>query len=132
MAKDANVDIRLYRVIYDAIEDMQAALTGMLAPTIEEEILGHAEVRETYKVSSVGTIAGCYVTDGKIQRNAKLRLVRDGIVIHEGNISSLKRFKDDAREVAQGYECGVGIERYNDIKPGDIIEMYRMNEVART
>lgn len=132
MAKDANVDIRLYRVIYDAIEDMQAALTGMLAPTIEEEILGHAEVRETYKVSSVGTIAGCYVTDGKIQRNAKLRLVRDGIVIHEGNIASLKRFKDDAREVAQGYECGVGIERYNDIKPGDIIEMYRMKEVART
>lgn len=131
MAKDENVDIRLYRVIYDAIEDIENAMKGMLAPTLVEEILGHAEVRETYKVTGVGTIAGCYVTDGKIQRKASVRIVRDGIVVHEGQLASLKRFKDDVREVAQGYECGIGIENYNDIKIGDQFEMYHMKEVKR-
>lgn len=131
MAKEENVDIRLYRVIYDAIEDIEKAMKGMLAPTFVEEVLGHAEVRETYKVTGVGTIAGCYVTDGKIQRNASVRIVRDGIVVHEGTLASLKRFKDDVREVAQGYECGMNISDYNDIKIGDQFEMYRMKEVER-
>lgn len=131
LAKDAKVDIRLYRVIYEALEDMEKAMKGLLAPKLVEEVLGHAEVRETYKVSGVGTIAGCYVTDGKVSRNASIRLVRDGVVVHEGTISSLKRFKDDAKEVAQGFECGIGIERYNDVKNGDVIEAYRINEVAQ-
>lgn len=131
LAKEDNVDIRLYRVIYDAIEDIEKAMKGMLAPTYVEEVLGHAEIRETYKVTGVGTIAGCYVTDGKIQRNASVRIVRDGIVVHEGKLASLKRFKDDVREVAQGYECGMSIADYNDIKVGDQFEMYRMKEVER-
>ena len=131
MAKDANVDIRLYRVIYEAIEEMESAMKGMLEPTFEEEVLGHAEVRETYKVSGVGTIAGCYVTDGKIMRNAELRIVRDGIVVHEGQLASLKRFKDDAREVAAGYECGISIDKFNDIKVGDVFEMFHMKEMER-
>ncbi|AEE96233.1 translation initiation factor IF-2 [Mahella australiensis] len=124
-----NIDIRLYRIIYDAIDDIKAAMKGMLAKRFEEVVLGHAEVRETFKISNVGTVAGCYVIDGKITRNADARIIRDGIVVYEGKISSLKRFKDDAREVAAGYECGITIERFNDIKEKDIIEAYTQQEV---
>ena len=130
-AADADVEIRLYRVIYDIIDEIQDAMKGMLDPEFKEEVLGKAEVRDTFKVPNLGIVAGCYVTEGMVKRNAQIRLVRDGIVIHEGVISSLKRFKDDAREVAQGYECGLGIEKYNDIKPGDIIECFNMVEVKR-
>ncbi|MBE7038064.1 MAG: translation initiation factor IF-2 [Ruminococcaceae bacterium] len=130
-AKRDNVDMRLYRIIYDAIEEIEAAMKGMLAPEFKENVLGHAEVRTTFKVSNVGTIAGCYVLDGKITRNSQTRIVRDGIIVHEGVLSSLKRFKDDAKEVASGYECGIGIENFNDIKEGDIIESFVMEEVAR-
>ncbi|MCX8130099.1 MAG: translation initiation factor IF-2 [Clostridia bacterium] len=130
-AQNAGVDMRLYRVIYNAIEDVQAAMKGMLEPTFKEVIQGHAEIRQTFKVSGVGTIAGSYVTDGKIIRNSDVRVVRGGIVVHEGKLASLKRFKDDAKEVAQGFECGLSIERFNDIKEGDIVESYIMEEVAR-
>ena len=130
-AAAADVEIRLYRVIYDIIDEIQDAMKGMLDPEYKEEVLGKAEVRDTFRVPNIGIIGGCYVTEGIVKRNAQIRLVRDGIVIHEGVISSLKRFKDDAREVAQGYECGLGIEKYNDIKPGDIIECFNMVEVKR-
>ena len=130
-AQDADVEIRLYRVIYDIINEIQDAMKGMLDPEYKEEVLGKAEVRETFKVPNLGIVAGCYVTEGEVRRNAQIRLVRDGIVIHEGVISSLKRFKDDAKEVAAGYECGLGIEKYNDIKPGDVIECFEMVEVKR-
>ena len=130
-AQDADVEIRLYRVIYDIIDEIQDAMKGMLDPEFKEEVLGKAEVRETFKVPNLGIVAGCYVTEGEVKRNAQIRLVRDGIVIHEGVISSLKRFKDDAKEVAAGYECGLGIEKYNDIKPGDVIECFEMVEVKR-
>ncbi len=131
MAKAAGVDMRLYRIIYDAIEDIQKAMKGMLDPTFKEVVNGHAEIRQIFKVSNVGTIGGSYVTDGKILRNSEIRIVRDGIVILEGKLASLKRFKDDAKEVAAGYECGIMIERYNDIKEGDIIESFHMEEVER-
>ena len=130
-AKANNVDIRFYRVISQAIEEIEAAMKGMLAPTFVENVLGHAEVRNTFKVSGVGTIAGCYITDGKVSRNSQVRILRDSIIIHEGVLSSLKRFKDDAKEVASGYECGIGIENFNDIKDGDIIESFVMEEVER-
>ncbi|MBC8536641.1 translation initiation factor IF-2 [Feifania hominis] len=123
-----NVDIRTYRVIYECIEEIETAMKGMLAPKYRENVLGHAEVRQTFKVSGIGTIAGCYVTDGKIVRNAKVRVLRDSVVIAETELDSLKRFKDDAKEVAQGYECGMGLVRYNDIKEGDVIEAYVMEE----
>ncbi|MFZ5943660.1 MAG: translation initiation factor IF-2 [Bacillota bacterium] len=126
-----DIDIRTYRVIYDAIEDVKAALSGLLSPEIKEVDLGQAEIRATFKVPKVGTIAGCYVTDGKILRNAKIRIVRDGVVIHDGELSSLKRFKDDVREVASGFECGIGIERFNDLKEGDILEAYTFEEIKR-
>ena len=126
-----NIQIRLYRVIYDILNDVEDAMKGMLDPEFKEEVLGKAEVRNTFKVPNVGIIAGAYVQEGKVLRNAEVRLVRDGIVIHEGTISSLKRFKDDAKEVAQGYECGIGIENYNDIKEGDVIECFHMVEVER-
>jgi translation initiation factor IF-2 len=126
-----DVEIRLYRVIYNAIEEVESAMKGLLDPTFKENVLGHAEIRATFKVTGVGTIAGCYVTDGKINRNCEVRVVRDSIVIHEGILNSLKRFKDDAKEVASGYECGIGIERFNDIKEGDIIECFVMEEVKR-
>jgi translation initiation factor IF-2 len=129
-AKRQNVDMRLYRVIYDCIEEIEAAMKGMLAPKFRENVLGHVEVRQIFKVSGVGTIAGCYVQNGRIVRSCKIRLVRDGVVVHEGELASLKRFKDDAREVAAGYECGCSIERYNDLKVGDIIESYIMEEVT--
>ncbi|MBE7033907.1 MAG: translation initiation factor IF-2 [Ruminococcaceae bacterium] len=125
------VDMRMYRVIYEAIEEIEAAMKGMLAPTFREAVIGHAEIRQTFKVSGVGTIGGCYVTDGKIQRNCSVRIVRDGIVIHEGELDSLKRFKDDAKEVASGYECGMGFVRFNDIKEGDVVECFIMEEVKR-
>ncbi len=130
-AQNSGVDMRLYSIIYKAIEDIQAAMKGMLEPTYKEVIQGHAEVRQTIKVSNVGTIAGCYVTDGKITRNSDVRILRDGIVVHTGKLASLKRFKDDAKEVAQGYECGASIDKYNDIKEGDVVESYIMEEVAR-
>ncbi len=126
-----NVDMRMYRVIYDCIDEITAAMKGMLAPKYREALLGHAEVRQTYKVSGVGTVAGCYVQDGKIIRNCSVRLVRDGIVIHEGVLGSLQRFKDAAKEVASGYECGLTIEKFNDIKEGDIVEGYTMEEIPQ-
>ena len=125
------VDIRTYRIIYECIEEIEAAMKGMLAPTYREVDLGHAEVRQTIRVPGVGTIAGSYVQDGKVSRNSQIRVVRQGIVIFEDKISSLKRFKDDAKDVAQGYECGIGLDRFNDIKEGDILEAFIMEEVAR-
>lgn len=130
-AEREKIQIRLYRVIYDIINDVEDAMKGMLDPVYKEEVLGKAEVRETFKVPNAGTVAGAYVQEGKVIRNAEIRLVRDGIVIHEGQISSLRRFKDDVKEVNQGYECGIGIENYNDIKIGDVIECFHMVEVER-
>ena len=127
----ANVDMRFYRVIYDAIDEIEAAMKGMLAPTYEEVVLGHAEVRLTYKVSAVGTVAGCMVKDGKVTRDAQVRVLRDNIVIHEGEVGSLQRFKDAAKEVTAGYECGMSIAKFNDIKEGDIFECFAMQEVKR-
>lgn len=132
LAREEGVDIRLYTVIYSAIEDVEAAMKGMLAPEYVEEVLGQVEIRDIFKVSNVGTIGGGYVTSGKILRNSDVRLMRDGVVIYEGQLGSLRRFKDDVREVNQGYECGISIERFNDIKVGDIIEAYQMKEVERT
>ena len=130
-AEQQEVDIRLYRVIYQAIEEIEAAMKGMLDPEFKEVVLGYAEVRQTFKVSGVGTIAGCYVTQGIIRRNADIRVVRDGIIIHEGKIDSLKRFKDDAREVNENFECGLGIANFNDVKEGDTIECFVMEEIER-
>ncbi len=130
-AERQGVDIRTYRVIYQCIEEIEAAMKGMLAPTFRENLLGHAEVRQTIRVPGVGTIAGSYVLDGKITRAAQIRVVRDGIVIFEDKISSLKRFKDDVKEVAQGYECGIGLDKFNDIKVSDILEAFVMEEVER-
>lgn len=131
LAEREVIDVRTYRVIYNAIEDIEAAMKGLLDPEFKEVVIGHASVRAIFRVSSVGTIAGCYVTDGKITRNASVRIVRDGIVIHEGAIESLKRFKDDVREVLSNYECGIGLENFNDVKEGDIIEAYVMEEIKR-
>ncbi|MED0707390.1 translation initiation factor IF-2 [Aneurinibacillus aneurinilyticus] len=130
-AEAEKVDIRLHRIIYKVMEEIEAAMKGMLEPVYEEKVIGQAEVRQTFKVSRVGTIAGCYITDGKIQRDAGIRVIREGIVIYEGKIDALKRFKDDAREVAQGYECGITVEKYNDIKEGDVLEAFIMEEVAQ-
>ncbi|MEG1193012.1 MAG: translation initiation factor IF-2 [Clostridia bacterium] len=131
MAEHEKVDIRLYRVIYTAIEEIQAAMKGMLTPKFKENVLGRAQVRQTFRVTGVGMIAGSYVTDGKIVRNAQARLLRDNIVVHEAKVESLKRFKDDAKEVATGFECGIGLENYNDVKEGDVIECYEMEEIAQ-
>lgn len=131
MAERENVEIRTYRVIYDVIDEVEAAMKGMLDPVFKEVVLGKIEIRNTFKVPNVGIIGGAYVLEGKVQRNAEIRLVRDGIVIHEGKISSLKRYKDDVKEVAHGFECGIGIENYNDIKEGDIIEAFKMEEIER-
>ena len=130
-AQRSNVDMRFYRVIYDAIGEIEAAMKGMLAPQFEEVIIGHAEVRMTYKVSSVGTIAGCMVKDGKVARDAQVRVLRDNIVIHQGEVGSLQRFKDQAKEVTAGYECGMSILKFNDIKEGDIFECFEMQEIKR-
>lgn len=131
LAERDSVEIRTYRIIYDVINDIEDAMKGMLDPEFKEVVLGTVEIRETFKVPNIGIIGGAYVTEGVVQRNADVRLVRDGIVIHEGKISSLKRFKDDAKEVAQGYECGIGIENYNDIKVGDVVEAFTMEEIER-
>ncbi|MEY8762116.1 MULTISPECIES: translation initiation factor IF-2 [Clostridium] len=125
------VDIKTYRVIYNAIEDVKAAMLGMLEPDYKEVVLGKAEIRQTYKISSIGTIAGCYVIQGKMVRNAKARVIRDGVVVFESELASLKRFKDDVKEVAEGYECGLSIDKFNDIKEGDIVEDYTMKEVRK-
>lgn len=132
MAEQEKVDMRLHRVIYDVIEEIESAMKGMLDPEYREKVVGTAEVRQIFKVSKVGTIAGCYVTSGKVVRDGKARLIRDGVVIHEGAVDTLRRFKDDVREVAQGYECGMTLQNYNDIKEGDVIEIYVIEEVERT
>ncbi|PQD95833.1 translation initiation factor IF-2 [Pradoshia eiseniae] len=130
-AESEKVDVRLHRIIYKAIEEIEAAMKGMLDPEFEEKVIGQAEVRQTIKISKVGTIAGSYVTDGKITRNSGIRLIREGIVIFEGELDTLKRFKDDVKEVSQGYECGITIKNFNDIKEGDVIEAYVMEEIKR-
>ncbi len=128
-AERLGIDMRMYRIIYDCIEEIKSAMKGMLAPKFKEEVIGHAEIRQTFKVSKIGTIAGCYVTDGKITRNSQVRVVRDGIVIHEGELASLKRFKDDVKEVVSNFECGLNVDKFNDIKEGDVIEAFEMVEV---
>ena len=131
-AKREKVDIRLYSVIYNVIEEVKAALEGILDPLIREVVLGHAEVRQTFHVPNIGSIAGTYVTDGTIKRGSEVRLLRDSVVVYTGRISSLRRFKEDVAEVQQGYECGIGIEKFQDIKDGDVIEPFVTEEVART
>jgi translation initiation factor IF-2 len=130
-AEDENIDVRLYRVIYEAIDAVKKAMVGLLDPEYREKYLGRAEVRQTFKTPTAGTIGGSYVIDGKLQRNAGIRVLRDSIIVYEGKLSSLRRFKDDAKEVVEGYECGIGIKDFNDIREGDIIEAYLMEEVAR-
>jgi translation initiation factor IF-2 len=131
LAEKEQIDIRLYSIIYDAIEEIKAAMEGMLIPEIKEEIVATLEIRETFKITKVGTVAGCYVKEGKIQRSSKVRIIRDGIVIYTGELGSLKRFKDDAKEVVGGLECGLNIHNFNDIKPGDMIEAYQEVEVKK-
>jgi translation initiation factor IF-2 len=131
LAEKEEIDIRLYSIIYQATEELKTAIEGMLSPKMEEKITCNVEVRETFRITKVGTIAGCYVLDGKINRHTKVRIIRDGIVIYSGQLGSLKRFKDDVKEVSAGYECGLNIENYNDIKVGDIVEGYNIVEVAR-
>ena len=128
-AARANVEMRTYRVIYDCLNEIEAAMKGMLAPKFVEQVIGHIEVRQLYKVSKVGTVCGCYVQDGKVQRGCQVRVVRDGIVVFEGEMASLRRFKDDVKEVASGYECGIQIEKFNDEHVGDVIEAYVMKQV---
>ncbi len=129
-AERENIDVRSYRVIYEMIDEVRKAMEGLLAPDEKEITLGQAEVREVFKVSKIGSIAGCQVTSGKIQRNALVRLLRDQAIVFEGKISSLKRFKDDAKEVTDGYECGIGLENFNDVKTGDVIEAYLIEKTA--
>jgi translation initiation factor IF-2 len=131
VADTEGVDIRTYRVIYKVTEDVRAALIGMLKPDIVEDIIGTAEVRQTFKASKLGTIAGCYVTSGKISRSAGIRLLRDGVVVFDGRMASLKRVQEDTREVAEGFECGILLDSFNDIKDGDTMEAYETREVAR-
>ena len=130
-ARLSEVDLRTYRVIYDAIDDISAAIQGMLAPTFREEILGRAEVRQVFKVPNVGNVAGVYVTTGKVTRNSSIRLLRNDIVIYEGAVSSLRRFKDDVRELQTSYEGGIGLENYDDVKEGDVLEAFIMQEVEK-
>jgi translation initiation factor IF-2 len=131
LAEREEIDIRLYSVIYDAINDVHDALEGLLAPTKKEQTVGTAEVRDIFKVPKAGTVAGCYVVEGRIRRADRMRVIRDGVVIYEGNIASLKRFKDDVREVANGYECGISVENFNDIKVGDHLETFEIIEEKR-
>jgi translation initiation factor IF-2 len=131
LAEKEQIDVRLYSIIYDAIEEIKAAMEGMLSPEIKEEIVATVEVRDVFKITKVGTVAGCYVREGKMTRNTKIRLIRDGIVIYSGALGSLKRFKDDVKEVTNGYECGLNIVNFNDIQPGDIIEGYTEVEVKK-
>lgn len=132
LAEREEIDIRTYSIIYDAIQDVRDALEGLLSPEKSEKTLGLAEVREIFKVPKVGTVGGCYVVDGKIRRSDRVRLIRDGVVIYEGNLASLKRFKDDVREVQSGYECGMSMENYDDIKVGDQFEAFEIVETKRT
>ncbi len=129
-AEREGIDVRLYSIIYKAIEEIEQAMKGMLAPEYKEEILGVAEIRETFRISKVGTIAGCYVSEGRILRNSKVRVIRDGIVVHDGFLGSLKRFKDDVKEVKNNYECGLNIDKFDNIEVGDLIEAYHEVEVA--
>jgi translation initiation factor IF-2 len=131
LAENEQIDIRLYSVIYNAIEELEKAMEGMLSPDIEEKIVCNIEIRETFKISKVGTIAGCYVLDGKMTRNTQVRVIRDGIVVYTGELATLKRFKDDVKEVTSGYECGLSIKNFNDIKVGDIIEGFEEVEVKK-
>ncbi len=131
-AEKEKVDLRTYRVIYNAVEDVKAALEGMLAPEEKELVLGEAEVRQIFKISGVGTIAGCHVRHGTMRRGASIRVVRDGVVVYDGGMSSLKRFKDDVREVKEGLECGIGVENFNDVKVDDILEAYQIEKIARS
>jgi len=131
LAEREGVDIRLYTIIYEALNDVRDALEGLLEPTLQEKTIGRAEVRQTFMVSGIGQVAGCFVTDGKVQRGARARLLRDHVVVHDGRIATLKRFKEDAREVASGYECGMSLEGYQDVKVGDVIEAYEVEQVAR-
>jgi translation initiation factor IF-2 len=130
LANREKVDVRLHTIIYNVVDEIKRAMVGMLEPTIKETRLGSAEVRNVFRVPKIGAIAGCYITEGKITRSAAVRLVRDNVVIYEGKISSLKRFKDDASEVTKGYECGIGIQNFNDLKVGDIIEAFMTENVA--
>ncbi len=132
LAEHEHVEIRFYDVIYNVLDEIRSAMLGLLEPVFKEKLLGHADVRNTFHITKVGTVAGSYVLDGIVQRNARARLLRDNVVIHTGRIESLRRFKDDAKEVQAGYECGIGLERFNDIKVGDIIETFVMEEMAPT
>jgi translation initiation factor IF-2 len=129
LAEQEEIDIRTYSIIYDAIDEIKSAMEGMLAPTVEEKVVANVEIREVFKITKVGTVAGCMVLDGKINRNTKVRVLRDGVVIYTGELASLKRFKEDVKEVATGYECGLNIQNFNDIKVGDLIEGYERIEV---
>ena len=132
VAENEEIEIRLYSIIYNAINDVKDAMEGMLAPTVQEFITGNIEVREVFKISKVGTVAGCYVTEGFVKRTNQVRLIRDGIVVHSGNINQLKRFKDDVQEVKKSYECGLSIKNFNDIIDGDIIEGFELREIKRS
>ena len=131
LAERERVDVRLYAVIYDVVEDIRKAMEGMLEPSFREMAMGRAEVRNTFHISRVGTVAGCYVLSGKITRNTSVRLLRDSVVVYEGRLASLKRFKDDVKEVKTGYECGMAVENFNDVKVGDILESFRVEKIAR-
>jgi translation initiation factor IF-2 len=132
LAETSGVDIRYYNVIYDAVDEVKQALSGMLAPEKKENVLGLVEIRQVFRISKVGTVAGCYVLEGLVKRGARIRLLRDNVVIHEGELDSLKRFKDDVREVKAGFECGLSLRGYNDINVGDQLEVFEVQEVART
>jgi translation initiation factor IF-2 len=132
LAENNGIDIRYYNIIYDAVDELRAAMSGMLTPEKKEEVIGNAEIRQVFKVSKIGSIAGCMVTAGVVRRNARIRLLRENVVIFTGELDSLKRFKDDAREVKEGFECGLNVKGYNDIAVGDILEFFEIREVART
>jgi len=132
LAEASGVDIRYYNIIYDAVDEVKAALSGMLAPEKKENVLGLVEVRQVFKISKVGTVAGCYVLEGLVRRNGLVRVLRDNVVVYSGELDSLKRFKDDVREVKAGFECGMSVKGYNDIQVGDQFEVYEVQEVART
>jgi translation initiation factor IF-2 len=126
------VDVRLYSVIYDAVDDIRKAMEGLLTPTVQEKVIGRAEVRQIFKIPKVGTVAGCRVVQGLIQRSARLRVLRDSVVIYDGQLATLKHFKDDVREVRDGLECGLSVQNYNDLKEGDVLEFYLLEEVQKT
>ena len=130
LAESESVDLKVYDIIYNAIDEIKKAMEGLLKPTEKEKYLGRAEVRNVFNITKVGTVAGCYVVDGVLQRNARVRLLRDNVIIYNGKLNSLKRFKDDAKEVQQGYECGLGLENFNDIKVGDVVEVYLIETIA--